>query len=84
MMAVYTKMKAAYDAVDSASINDAQKATLKERIQIEAISVRFMLLRLANKDVSSAFDGASGYEGLANDCNNLGITKIGENSSGIN
>ena len=84
MMTVYTKMKNAYDAIDSASIDDTQKAILKERIQLEALSVRFILLRVAGKDVSSDFGGSAGFAGLANDCINLGVTKVGENSSGIN
>ncbi len=84
MMPVYRYMKEAYDAVDSASIDDTQKAILKERIQLEAISVRFILLRVAGKDVSSDFGGSAEFAGLANDCINLGVTKVGENSSGIN
>lgn len=86
MMAVYTKMKVAYDAVATAqtsgTITAEEAAILKERIQIEAISVRFILLRVASQDVSSSFDGQSGYAGLAADCLALGITKLGENSNG--
>lgn len=86
MMAVYTQMKVAYDAVSTAqnsgTITTDEAATLKERIQLEALSVRFILLRVAGKDVYADFDGTEGYVGLAADCISLGVTKLGENSNG--
>jgi hypothetical protein len=83
MMEVYTKMKAAYDAVDSASIDATQKEILKKRIQLEALSVRFILLRVAGVDKYAEFGGdTASYAGLAQDCIALGVTKLGEDSNG--
>ena len=58
---------------------ETRSALIAAILKLEVISE---LLRVADDDVSSSFDGQSGYAGLAADCLALGITKLGENSNG--
>lgn len=78
---VYDKMTAALNAVGSAITNNqltqAEGEKINNRIKLEMLSVRYVLMAVPSNNKLDSSNNDT-WDGLASDCNTLGLTKYKE------
>lgn len=78
---VYDKMTAALNAIGSAvtgnQLTQAEGEKINNRIKLEMLSIRFVLLAVVENGKADSSNSDT-WESLANDCNSLGLTKCKE------
>lgn len=80
---IYNKMSAALNAVGSAVTNNqltqAEGEKINNRIKLEMLSIRFVLLAVVENGKADS-SSSDTWNSLASDCNSLGISKYKEGS----